>query len=101
MTYVPSLDCRHYLRLLQDVMDMDDVEEWVSDADVPWLTKAKLLSIKICRNRCIAHGGSKSALDLGTPVITMLLTVLAHGGSMTEEARDECVFPFMHAVIAR
>lgn len=76
-------------------MDTDDVEEWGPDADVSWLTRAKLLSMKICRNRCIAHGNSKSALDLGTPVITMLLTVLAHGGSMTEEARDECVFPFI------
>lgn len=70
----------------------DDAEEWAPDADVSSLTKAKLLSMKICRNRCIAHGGSDSALDLGNPVLTMFLTLLAHGGSMSEEARDECVF---------
>lgn len=72
-------------------MDTDEVEEWAPDASVSWLTNAKLLAMKICRNRCIAHGGSDSALDLANPVLTMFLTLLAHGGSMTEEARDECV----------
>lgn len=70
-------------------MDTDDVEEWAPDADVSLLTRAKLLSMKICRNRCIAHGSSKSALDLANPFITMFLTILAHGGSLTEAARDE------------
>jgi sister chromatid cohesion protein PDS5 len=86
-----------HLKLLQDVMDTDEVDEWGPDVDVSWLTRAKLLSIKICRNRCIAHGGSGSALDLGNPVLTMLLTLLQHGGSMTEEARDEYAHPHQYS----
>lgn len=71
-----------------------DEEEWGVDADVSSMTRAKLLSLKICRNRCIAHGNSESALDVGTPVLKMLFTLLANGGSMTENATDECAFLF-------
>ncbi|KAF8506492.1 armadillo-type protein [Hysterangium stoloniferum] len=68
-----------------DAMDTADADEWAADNEVSWSTKAKLLAIKICRNRCIVHGGSKAALDVGAPVLTMLLALLNHGGSISEE----------------
>ncbi|KAF8582552.1 ARM repeat-containing protein [Ramaria rubella] len=72
-----------------DIMDDDDVEEWAPDDEVSWLTKARLLTIKICRNRCLTHGNSDSAADVGTPVIKMLFTLLANGGSMVEDNHDD------------
>jgi sister-chromatid-cohesion protein PDS5 len=71
---------------------MDDVDEWAADNEVSWSTQTKLLAVKICRNRCIVHGSSKAALDIGTPVLTMLLTILANDGSMSAEAKDEYVY---------
>jgi sister-chromatid-cohesion protein PDS5 len=80
---------------LQDAMKTDEGDEWAPDSEVSWLTKAKLMSLKICRNRCIAHGTSKSAPDVGTPVLKMLFTLLTNAGSMTENTDDECGF-FLH-----
>lgn len=71
--------------------DKDLQEEWCPDSEVTSLTKSKLLSIKICRNRCIIHGKSDSAREVGNPVLKMLLALLANSGSMTDNAPDEYV----------
>jgi len=80
-------------------MEIDNDEnpdEWgEDDYEIPPRTKAKLLAVKICRNRCLVHAKSESALDVAAPVLKMLVTLLANGGSMTETAADEYVSIFV------
>lgn len=79
--------CCHSLRLRQDAMDADN--EWVGDDEVPSKLRAKIFGIKICRNRCLAHGSSDNAIEIATPVIRMLDTLIQHLGSFSEDAVDE------------
>lgn len=68
----------------------DDDDEW---GVLSLQAGAKLLCLKICRNRCIANaGGAKEeAMIVATPVLKMLFTVLANGGAMKEGAEEQCV----------
>ena len=50
--------------------------------------RAKILALKVCRNRCIAHAGSETALEIAQPVIRMFSTVLQHEGSFSADAND-------------
>jgi len=75
------------LQFPQDVMD--DGEEWVEDDDVSPALSAKVLSLKVCRNRSLAHASSDTALEISTPVLKMFATLLEHSGSFTADAADE------------
>jgi sister-chromatid-cohesion protein PDS5 len=68
---------------------MDDDEEWAEDDDVSPSQRAKVLSLKVCRNRCLVHASSHTALEISEPVLKMLATLLEHSGSFTAEAVDE------------
>ncbi|KAE9387817.1 cohesin-associated protein Pds5 [Gymnopus androsaceus JB14] len=68
----------------------DDEEEWVEDDDVSNNLKAKIVALKVLRYRSMAHADSKNALDISTPVLKMLASLLDHGGSMpNNEAVEE------------
>jgi len=70
---------------------MESDEEWMEDIDVPPALRAKIQALKVCRNRCLAHGSKDTALDVSTPVLNMFTTLLDYGGSFNAEAVDECV----------
>ncbi|KAF9818035.1 hypothetical protein IEO21_02996 [Rhodonia placenta] len=70
-----------------DAMQID--EEWIPDSAMPPQLQAKVLSLKICRNRCLAHAESESALDIARPVLKMLATILQLRGSLTANAQAE------------
>ncbi|KAJ3999568.1 armadillo-type protein [Lentinula boryana] len=60
----------------------DDGEEWVEDDEVSDNLKAKIAALKVLRYRTISHANSKNAIDISTPVLKMLVTVLDRGGSL-------------------
>lgn len=68
---------------------MDDSEEWVEDDDVSAASRAKILSLKVCRNRCLVHATSDSALEISKPVVKMFATLLDNRGSLTPDSIDE------------
>jgi len=68
---------------------MEDEEEWVEDDDISPTLSAKVLSLKVCRNRSLAHASSETALEIFTPVLKMFATLLEHSGSFTADAADE------------
>lgn len=76
-------------KVLQD--QMEDEEEWYDDDDVPPLVEARVLALKICRKRCMAHSSSATALDVAQPVLRLFTSILAFSGSATEDAEDEYV----------
>lgn len=75
---------------MQVTMDVDeDAEEWVEEDELPPLAKAKILALKVCRHRCLVHAGDESAVEIATPVLKMLATLLDNGGTLSEDAVDE------------
>jgi len=68
--------------------DMETDEEWFEDDELPDGLKAKLLSLKVCRNRSMAFGSSDKALDVATPVLRMLASILENNGSLTPDANE-------------
>ncbi|EDR01919.1 uncharacterized protein LACBIDRAFT_254367 [Laccaria bicolor S238N-H82] len=64
-------------------------EEWVEDEDVSDNLRAKLLSLKVCRNRGLAHSASEKALEIATPVLKMLATLLEHNGSLVPNVQED------------
>lgn len=70
-------------------MDVD--VEWIERADVPPSLNKRVLALKVCRNRCLAHAESDTALDLATPALKMFFALLENGGSLHGENDDECV----------
>jgi len=70
-------------------MDVD--AEWVEKPDVPFSLSKKIMALKVCRNRCLAHAASDTALDVATPVLKMFFALLEHGGSFHAENDDEFV----------
>ena len=71
--------------------DMDVDIEWVEKANVlPSLSK-RVLALKVCRNRCLAHAESDTALDMATPALKMFFALLENGGSLHGENDDESV----------
>ncbi|CDO77959.1 hypothetical protein BN946_scf184971.g9 [Trametes cinnabarina] len=67
---------------------MDTDEDWVEDASMRPELRAKVLALKVCRNRCLAHAESDTALEIAQPVIRMFSTVLQYEGSFSADARD-------------
>lgn len=59
-------------------MDVD--EEWVEDGVIPYAARIKMLALKICVNRCMAHADSESAMDVYTPVNKLLFAILTNMG---------------------
>jgi sister chromatid cohesion protein PDS5 len=76
-------------------MDVD--EEWIDDNAVPDAYTAKIQSVKVCRNRCLALAATDTALDIFTPVFKMLITLLENGGSLNTESDEEYVSNFHSA----
>ncbi|EJD05552.1 uncharacterized protein FOMMEDRAFT_132048 [Fomitiporia mediterranea MF3/22] len=71
-------------------MDVDDdADEWIDDDNLHPLGKAKVLALKVCRHRCLVHSATENALDVATPVLKMLVTLLENSGSLSEQVRDE------------
>lgn len=70
---------------------MDTDEEWVDDDNMSPHLRAKILALKTCRNRCLAHANTDTALDIAKPVLRMFTTLLEYVGSFTADSTDECV----------
>ena len=70
---------------------METDEEWVEDADMPPHLRAKVMALKVFRNRCLAAAATnpKDAMDIAEPVLKMFITLLQFGGSLTEDSQDE------------
>lgn len=68
---------------------METEEEWVENDDMSPQLRAKVMALKLFRNRCLAQAASEHALDIAKPVLKMLLTLLQYGGSLSESANDE------------
>ncbi|KAI0371302.1 hypothetical protein BV20DRAFT_1120710 [Pilatotrama ljubarskyi] len=71
-----------------DEEEMQTDEDWVEDANMSLELRAKVLALKVCRNRCLAHAGSDTALEIAQPVIRMFSTVLQYEGAFSAGARD-------------
>ena len=72
---------------------MDAEEEWMLDEDVSDTLRAKIFSLKVCRNRCLAHASSDKALEISTPVLKMLSALLEYNGSLSADADEEYAAP--------
>ncbi|KAF8189855.1 cohesin-associated protein Pds5 [Mycena galopus ATCC 62051] len=72
---------------LDDAMDTE--EEWADESEVSDNLRAKILALKVCRNRSLAHAEKENALEIATPVIKMLATLLEHGGSFIAESGED------------
>ena len=86
-----SLPRRHAssspLNYVQDVMDVD--EEWVENADMWPLLRAKIIALKMCRHRCLTHAQQNKPNEIAKPVIKMYTTLLDNSGSFSPEANDD------------
>jgi sister-chromatid-cohesion protein PDS5 len=65
--------------------------EWVEKSDIPASLSKKIIALKVCRNRCLGHAASDTALDVATPVLKMFFALLEHGGSLHAENDDKLV----------
>ena len=63
--------------------------EWVEEDDVSDDLRRKLLSLKVCRNRCLAHATSDQALEIATPVMKLLVMLVEYDGSLKPEVEEE------------
>ncbi|KAF9235796.1 armadillo-type protein [Melanogaster broomeanus] len=72
----------------QDPEDMDVDADWEEDDDVAPIQQARILALKVCRNRCLAHASTETALEVATPVLKMFSTLLEHSGSYSADAPD-------------
>ncbi|KIL63535.1 hypothetical protein M378DRAFT_192889 [Amanita muscaria Koide BX008] len=68
--------------------EMETDEEWFEDYEVLEELRAKLLALKVCRNRSLAFGSSEKALEIATPVLKMLSSVLENNGSLSADATE-------------
>lgn len=63
-------------------MDVDG--DWEDDSQLSDVLCTKILSLKLCRHRCIAQAKSDSAMDVASPVFKMLTTLLQHDGLLSD-----------------
>ncbi|THH06894.1 hypothetical protein EW145_g3765 [Phellinidium pouzarii] len=76
--------------MTDESMEFDeDADEWAEEDNLPALAKAKVLALKVCRHRCLVHSKSETALDVATPVLKLLVTILENGGAISEDCRDD------------
>lgn len=71
-------------------MDVDD--DWVQDDDMAPIQKARVLALKVCRNRCLANASAETAVELATPALKMFSTLLEHSGSFSADSPDRLGF---------
>lgn len=63
---------------------METDEEWVDDADMAPALRAKVLALKVLRQRCLAHAAEDTALEMATPVVKMFMALVQNNGALTE-----------------
>lgn len=68
---------------------MDDEQEWFEDSQVPASLKARILALKVCRNRCMAHAGGDMEDDISAPVLKLMKAIILNQGSVTAADDDE------------
>ncbi|KAI0264684.1 armadillo-type protein [Gloeopeniophorella convolvens] len=69
--------------------DMDSDVEWVENDNLSSSLRTRILALKVCRNRCLAHVASDTALEVTTPVLKMFFTLLEHNGSLHGNGKDD------------
>ncbi|KAJ3508895.1 hypothetical protein NLJ89_g5509 [Agrocybe chaxingu] len=69
--------------------DSNPDEEWLENEEVPDELRAKILALKVCRNRCLAHAKEEGALDIAAPVLKLLATLIEHEGSVGPDVDDD------------
>lgn len=79
-------DCLLQLTFTEQTDDPD--VDWLEEDDMDHLTKAKLLSIKICTNRCLSQADAVSAQEISSPVLKMLWTLIENGGSPVVDSQE-------------
>lgn len=64
----------------------------MEDDEVSNNLKAKIAALKILRYRTMSHANSKNAVDISTPVLKLLATILDRGGSLAgnDAVEEEC-----------
>ncbi|KAF8970162.1 armadillo-type protein [Flammula alnicola] len=72
-----------------DPEEEDKEEEWMEDDAVPDELRAKLFALKVCRNRCLAHAATEQALEIATPVLKLLATLVEHDGTLNLEVEED------------
>jgi sister chromatid cohesion protein PDS5 len=70
---------------------METDEEWVEDSEMSPQLRAKIMALKVFRNRCLAAAATnaKDALEIAEPVVKMFITLLQYSGSLKEDSNDE------------
>ncbi|KAJ7599219.1 armadillo-type protein [Mycena floridula] len=67
-----------------DIADPDEnQEEWADDDEVSDILRAKIQAIKVCRYRSLARASSPDAMEVTTPVLKMLVTLVENSGTFT------------------
>ena len=64
-------------------MDVDG--DWKEDSQISDILRTKILSLKLCRHRCIAQTNSENPMDVAGPVFKMLTTLLQHDGLLSDK----------------
>lgn len=64
-------------------MDVDG--DWKEDSQMSDILLTKILSLKLCRHRCIAQAKSENPMDIAGPVLKMLTTLLQHDGLLSDK----------------
>ena len=69
--------------------DEDGTGDWVENEEISDELRAKILALKVCRNRCLAHTEADNAAEIATPVLKMLATLVEHEGSLVPNVAEE------------
>jgi sister-chromatid-cohesion protein PDS5 len=62
------------------------------DEEIPDELRSKVLALKVVRNRCLAHKSDEEALEIATPVLKLLATLIEFDGSVNRKVEEEYVF---------
>jgi len=64
-------------------------EEWYEEEEVPDELRSKVLALKVIRNRCLARKSSEQALEIATPVLKLLMSLIDFEGSFNEDVEEQ------------
>jgi len=64
-------------------MDVDG--DWKEDSQISDNLRTKILSLELCRHRCIAQANSENPMEVAGPVFKMLTTLLQHDGLLSDK----------------
>ena len=70
-------------------------EDWFEDDEVPDELRSKILALKVLRNRCLAHKSKEQALEIATPVLKLLATLIEFEGSVSHQLEEKSVSFFL------